>query len=92
MAVCTTDKPEVLDDGKVYVYTDDLNVNHYREGTPLRCGEWGPNGGREYCDRHNAELTRRYPQGWQAYPGDTCEHGRYIGGCGPDYMCPECEA
>lgn len=32
-----------------------------------------------------------YPQGWLTYPGDTCKHGVYVGGCGADHMCGSCE-
>lgn len=32
-----------------------------------------------------------YPRGWNYYPGDCCEHGTYVGGCGIDYMCHPCE-
>ena len=36
-------------------------------------------------------YNKQYPQGWVSYPGDTCEHGTYVGGCGIDYMCAPCE-
>lgn len=35
--------------------------------------------------------AKTYPQGWRAYPGDTCEHGKYTGGCGVDWICHWCE-
>ena len=91
MSVCTKERPEVLDDGKVYVYTDDADVHHYREGSPIRCGDWH-NGGVEFCDKHRAELIKLYPQGWVAYPGDKCTHGTYVGGCSVDWSCWRCEA
>lgn len=37
------------------------------------------------------QAKERYPQGWQYYPGDTCPHGVYVGGCGIDHMCMACE-
>jgi len=43
------------------------------------------------CDACHPLYERVYPQGWSYYPGDVCEHGRYVGGCGADYMCPACE-
>lgn len=59
-------------------------------GTVLaRCGEqWG---GAQICDPCLARAEREYPQGWRAYPGDTCKHGVYVGGSGADYMCGPCE-
>ena len=65
---------------------------------------WTP-GGREYnvkcgtfqggrvvlCDPCEKQAEKDYPQGWLGYPGDTCEHGVYVGGCGEDRMCPACE-
>ena len=45
----------------------------------------------DLCARHEAEATARYPQGWNAYPGDICPHGKYVGGSGIDHMCGYCE-
>ena len=47
--------------------------------------EWSP------CCGDSAILAREYPQGWAYYPGDTCKHGTYTGGCGIDRMCGACE-
>lgn len=44
------------------------------------------------CDQCRPLLERCYPQGWRYYPGDCCPHGVYVGGCGPDLMCGQCEA
>lgn len=43
------------------------------------------------CDACLAQAEKDYPQGWRGYPGDTCRHGRYTGGCGVDWMCGPCE-
>lgn len=43
------------------------------------------------CDACAPIFAAMYPQGWAYYPGDTCQHGRYVGGCGADLMCPKCE-
>jgi len=48
-------------------------------------------GSRVLCEEHQAEAERLYPQGWRYYPGDTCRHGVYVGGCGIDWMCGRCE-
>lgn len=55
------------------------------------CGKWH-GGTKRFCDKHQREYEREYPQGWRGYPGDTCEHGVYVGGVGYDYMCGICEA
>lgn len=44
-----------------------------------------------YCSECQAYLSRKYPQGWQYYPGDICKHGYYVGGVAEDHMCPHCE-
>lgn len=70
-----------------YVGDDEDGVPVYQ---PVMCGEW--HGGETmYCDEHEAELVKRYPQGWAYYAGDTCHHGVYVGGVGIDYMCHNCE-
>jgi hypothetical protein len=43
------------------------------------------------CDACEPIYAANHPQGWAYYPGDTCKHGRYVGGCGYDLMCAECE-
>lgn len=44
------------------------------------------------CDNCLEWYQSRFPQGWVCYPGDTCEHGVYVGGSGIDYLCNACEA
>jgi len=43
------------------------------------------------CDECYPIYSLLYPQGWQTYPGDVCEHGTYVGGCGRDWLCGPCE-
>jgi len=77
-------------------------VNHIREGidgdgdiiwseTPIMCGDSAPGHGPVFCEEHEAEMVKRYPQGWSYYPGDICPHGMYTGGSGIDWMCGPCE-
>ena len=47
---------------------------------------------REVEEWNEAEGFVTYPQGWRHYPGDTCRHGVYVGGCGADLMCGACES
>jgi hypothetical protein len=47
--------------------------------------------GNVYCENCLEWWNTWYPQGWVSYPGDTCTHGTYVGGCGFDYMCNACE-
>ena len=54
------------------------------------CGRSGPNG-KEYCRDHERYYSLMFPQGWDYYPGDVCEHSSYTGGCGIDYLCHYCE-
>ena len=56
----------------------------------VKCGDWH-NGQACYCPKCEKELMKQYPQGWRYYAGDVCEHGEYVGGCGIDYMCFDCE-
>lgn len=60
------------------------------EEVKIECGRWH-RGQEVLCPRclRIAKLT--YPQGWSYYPGDRCEHGVYVGGCGVDHMCARCE-
>jgi hypothetical protein len=44
------------------------------------------------CDACRPLLAVIHPQGWRYYPGDTCPHGVYVGGCGVDLMCGTCES
>ncbi len=73
-----------------YMYTDDDGTDHYTDERPVYCGDWR-DGGTVLCDRHEAQATIDYPQGWRHYPGDVCKHGKYTGGCGIDWMCGPCE-
>ncbi len=57
----------------------------------VKCGTRGPYGSLEHCRPCEKALEQEYPQGWRHYPGDTCKHGRYVGGCGADLMCGPCE-
>lgn len=69
-----------------------VRVGTRRDGTDITvpCGDY--RGGRAVlCDRCERSAERRYPQGWRGYPGDTCRHGVYVGGCGIDRMCGACE-
>lgn len=54
------------------------------------CGMTGIHGGRLMCEKCEEKAERDYPQGWTYYPGDTCQHGVYVGG---DYDCAcfQCE-
>jgi hypothetical protein len=59
-----------------------------------KCYEVTGNGhydGNAYCENCFEWYQSRFPQGWVSYPGDTCKHGTYVGGCGIDYMCNACE-
>lgn len=56
----------------------------------VKCGRTF-NGEFRMCESCLAEAEKAYPQGWEHYPGDICEHGVYVGGCGIDWMCPICE-
>lgn len=59
-------------------------------GQRINCGDWY--GGEVIlCGDHEAQAIQRYPQGWRAYPGDICPHGKYTGGSGIDRMCGYCE-
>ena len=74
-----------------YRYTEG-DTHFYSEPHPVRCGHFNSaQGGTVLCDECEAEAKQRYPQGWRYYPGDICDHGRYTGGCGIDWMCQECE-
>ncbi len=85
-----TDTKHIVFTNERYMYTDDNDVDHYTEGQPVYCGDWY-NGGKEYCEEHLAVMEKRYPQGWDYYPGDKCKHGVYVGGSGIDWMCHQCE-
>lgn len=56
----------------------------------VTCGSY--HGGRKVLCRKCEEVADEiFPQGWRGYPGDTCKHGVYVGGCGVDYVCGRCE-
>ncbi len=57
----------------------------------VKCGDYY-GGEMVLCERCERKAHRAFPQGWRYYPGDVCRHGRYVGGCGIDHMCPACEA
>lgn len=69
-----------------------VDVGTRNDGSPImkRCGTTY-DGDEVLCDEHYKQAIKRYPQGWVYYPGDTCKHGTYVGGCGFDHMCPACE-
>jgi len=73
-----------------YLYTDDNDEPVYTKEFPVYCGD-RYFGRLAHCDRCEAELVKRYPQGWRDYPGDTCIHGERVGGMGIDHMCQNCE-
>ena len=64
-----------------------------RDGSEVKvqCGSWFA-GEQMTCAKCEKRAEKMYPQGWRHYPGDTCRHGVYVGGCGIDYMCSRCEA
>lgn len=69
-------------------------IAQYWGGEPFEhpCGKWRACRGSVYCERCHRLMELTYPQGWRYYPGDTCRHGVYVGGCGADLMCGRCEA
>ena len=73
--------------------TRPVTVGYRRDGEEINvpCGTYYA-GNKELCDRCDAAARRRFPQGWRYYPGDVCEHGTYVGGCGADLMCGACES
>ncbi len=66
-------------------------TNHGKTEVMGRCGD-NFYGEKVICDPCNTFAHARYPQGWSYYPGDTCPHGTYVGGCGIDWMCIRCES
>lgn len=56
-----------------------------------KCGDWYM-GELLLCPACKSQAKLDYPQGWQGYPGDVCQHGRYTGGIGPDLICGDCES
>lgn len=56
----------------------------------ITCGTY-QGGEKQLCDKCFNFASFQFPQGWKAYPGDTCKHGVYVGGCGVDLMCADCE-
>lgn len=64
----------------------------WSDGRPwTKCGD-SRAGVVQYCDECQAKNEEAYPQGWRYYAGDTCEHGKYVGGIAEDWMCPYCES
>jgi|WetSurMetagenome_2_1015567.scaffolds.fasta_scaffold1149947_2 hypothetical protein len=73
--------------------TNLVNVATRRDGSAVKvvCGTW--RGGEQvFCQTCETKLHAAFPQGWHYYPGDTCKHGVYVGGCGVDLMCGRCES
>jgi len=72
-------------DNQVYVMTR-------KDGTEVfvKCGEYFNE--TQLCMTCEQGAKKNYPQGWRHYPGDTCKHGVYVGGCGIDWMCGRCES
>jgi len=70
----------------------DIVAMSRRDGSDVikKCGEWF-SGRTLLCEECEETAKRQFPQGWKYYPGDVCAHGVYVGGVGPDYMCPNCE-
>jgi len=60
-------------------------------GKEAACGTSYGGGSLYYCDPCNNYYKGRYPQGWNYYAGDTCDHGTYVGGIGIDWTCGYCE-
>ena len=56
----------------------------------MPCGMTGPHGTVELCDTCMDTMTKRHPQGWRHYPGDTCKHGTYLNPA-HDCCCYMCE-
>jgi hypothetical protein len=69
-----------------------VTVAYRWDGSPVEvtCGTMYA-GANYFCEKCEAALVERYPQGWRYTPGDLCKHGVYVGGCGADYMCGRCE-
>lgn len=56
----------------------------------IPCGRTGVHGEVVLCDSCQEEMTKKYPQGWQHHPGDTCIHGVYLDPS-HDCSCWKCE-
>lgn len=69
-------------------------IGYTAKGTAIarECGDLDSWGTAALCPACDGLVRKQYPQGWRHNPGDTCEHGRYLGESGPDLMCPTCEA
>ena len=60
----------------------------------MRCGGTSIHGDVLLCEGCVEKQRCQYPQGWRNSPGDTCQHGTYMG-CHEDndeVMCGQCEA
>ena len=68
-------------------------VMYRRDGSEVenKCGSYFA-GEKQLCATCERRASKMYPQGWVGYPGDTCRHGTYVGGCGVDHICGACEA
>jgi hypothetical protein len=59
----------------------------------LPCGSTGIRGQQLLCEECESKAEIEFPHGWRDTPGDTCEHGTYIGTPGGiDYICGKCES
>ena len=85
-----TDERHVAYMDSRYMYTDANGVDIHTEEHPVYCNDW-KDGSMALCDDCEDRAKQEYPQGWNWYPGDICEHGKYVGGCGIDLMCQWCE-
>ena len=88
--------PYRLKESEMNMYCNPVNmvdVATRRDGTPIlmECGTQSSAYGFALCDECEKRIAADYPQGFRYYPGDTCKHGVYVGGCGADYMCGACE-
>lgn len=73
---CGNKVPAITPGGKEYSFV----CGSYEVGRKRLCRE---------CEKI---AESEYPQGWIGYPGDTCSHGVYVGGCMDDNICGKCES
>jgi hypothetical protein len=89
-------KEIMLFDREFYIAQPQRVIGHYPSGVR----RWGDRG--QTVLVHAGDTTNRngycpWHSGDEAEakqcvnPHDHCEHGVYVGGCGPDYMCGPCE-
>lgn len=70
-----------------------VTVSYRHDGSEIQmtCRSQSVAYGYAMCEACEAEIKKAYPQGFRYYPGDTCKHGVYVGGCAEDFMCFKCE-